>query len=173
MLPRHMKTHTPRHTTSKKTSGTQCKTHQTKDQLDTLKNISSNASKTPLSNYSQSHSPIIQMAWKRRYRQTFVEWLLEKMLIQPNIKHAYLNSKPNKIYQPRPKQVSFGNEAYLSHTSPMCNSTGAKTWLHVLLKCEQWHVHVLITKTHNKAICTYKSFLYQTKYPYNTHSWMQ
>ena len=32
----------------------------------------------------------------------------KNMLIQPNIKHAYLNSKPNKIYQPRPKQVSIG-----------------------------------------------------------------
>ena len=50
------------------------------------------------------------------------------------------------------KQLFFGREAFPSRTCPICNSTDAETWLHVLLKCKQQHIHALITKRHNKAV---------------------
>ena len=50
------------------------------------------------------------------------------------------------------KQLFFGREAYPSNTCPICNSSYAYTWLHVLLKCKQQHIHALITKRHNKAV---------------------
>ena len=50
------------------------------------------------------------------------------------------------------KQLFFGREAFPSRTCPICNSTNADTWLHVLLKCKQQHIHALITKRHNKVV---------------------
>ena len=50
------------------------------------------------------------------------------------------------------KQLFFGREAYPSKTCPICNSSDADTWLHVLLKCKQQHIHALITKWHNKVV---------------------
>ena len=50
------------------------------------------------------------------------------------------------------KQLFFGREAFPSRTCPICNSTDGDTWLHVLLKCKQQHIHALITKIHNKAV---------------------
>jgi hypothetical protein len=50
------------------------------------------------------------------------------------------------------KQLFFGKNAYPSHTCPICNSSEADTWLHVLLKCKQQHIHALITNRHNKAV---------------------
>ena len=34
----------------------------------------------------------------------------------------------------------------------MCNSPDTDTWLHILLKCKQHHIHVLRIKRHNKAM---------------------
>ena len=44
------------------------------------------------------------------------------------------------------KQLFLGREAYPSKTCLICNSPNAVTWLHVLLKCKQQHIHALITK---------------------------
>jgi hypothetical protein len=44
------------------------------------------------------------------------------------------------------KQLLFGKEVYPLKTCPICNSSDAYTWLHVLLKCKQQHIHALITK---------------------------
>ena len=49
-------------------------------------------------------------------------------------------------------QLFFGREAYPSNTGPICNSSNACTWLHLLLKCKQQHIHALITRRHNKAV---------------------
>jgi hypothetical protein len=35
------------------------------------------------------------------------------------------------------KQLFFGREAYPLNTCPICNSSNADTWLHVLLKCKR------------------------------------
>ena len=50
------------------------------------------------------------------------------------------------------KQLFFGREAFPSITCPICNSLNPDTWLHVLLKCKQHHIHALRTKRHNKAV---------------------
>jgi ribonuclease HI len=50
------------------------------------------------------------------------------------------------------KQLFFGIERYPSITCPICNSTDPDTWFHVLLKCQQQHIHALIVKRHNKAV---------------------
>ena len=50
------------------------------------------------------------------------------------------------------KQLFFGKEAFPSRTCPICNSTDADTWLYILLKCKQQHIHALITKRHNRAV---------------------
>ena len=50
------------------------------------------------------------------------------------------------------KQLFFGIERFPSITCPICNSPEADTWLHVLLKCNQHHIHALRTKRHNKAV---------------------
>ena len=50
------------------------------------------------------------------------------------------------------KQLFYGRETFPSRTCPTCNSTDANTWLHVLLKCKQQHIHALITKRHNKRV---------------------
>ena len=50
------------------------------------------------------------------------------------------------------KQLFFGREAFSSITCPICNSLDPDTWLHVLLKCKQHHIHALRTKRHNKAL---------------------
>ena len=57
------------------------------------------------------------------------------------------------------KQLFFGREAYPSNTRPICNSSDANTWLHVLLKCKQQHIHALITKRHNKAVWEIRKFI--------------
>ena len=51
------------------------------------------------------------------------------------------------------KQLFLGREAYPSKTCPIYNSTDVvDTWLHVLLKCKQQHIHALIIKRHNKVV---------------------
>ena len=50
------------------------------------------------------------------------------------------------------KQLFFGREAYPSKTCHVCISLEVDTWLHVLLKCKQQHMHALITKKHNKIV---------------------
>jgi hypothetical protein len=50
------------------------------------------------------------------------------------------------------KQLFFGREAFPSKTCQICNSLDADTWLHILLKCKQQHIHALITKRHNKVV---------------------
>jgi hypothetical protein len=57
------------------------------------------------------------------------------------------------------KQLFFGRTAFPSHTCPICNSLEADTWLHVLLKCKQQHIHSLITNRHNKAVCEIRKLL--------------
>jgi len=50
------------------------------------------------------------------------------------------------------KQLFFGIERFPSITCPICNSPDVDTWLHVLLKCNQHHIHALRIKRHNKAV---------------------
>ena len=50
------------------------------------------------------------------------------------------------------KQLFFSRKAYSLKTCPIYNSIDVDTWLHVLLKCKQQHIHVLITKGHNKVV---------------------
>ena len=50
------------------------------------------------------------------------------------------------------KQLLFYREVYPSKTCPIYNSSDAGTWLHVLLKCKQQHIHALLTKRHNKVV---------------------
>ena len=61
------------------------------------------------------------------------------------------------------KQLFFGRTAYPSHTCPICNSSEADTWLHVLLKCKQQHIHALITNRHNKAVWEIRKLLISNK----------
>ena len=61
------------------------------------------------------------------------------------------------------KQLFFGIEAYPSKTCPICNSSNADTWLHVLLKCKQQYIHALITKRHNKVVWETSKLILSTK----------
>ena len=61
------------------------------------------------------------------------------------------------------KQLFFGRNAYPSNTCPICNSFEADTWLHVLLKCKQQHIHTLITNRHNKAVWEIRKLLVSNK----------
>ena len=61
------------------------------------------------------------------------------------------------------KQLFFGRIAYPSHTCPICQSHEADTWLHVLLKCKQQHIHALITNRHNKAVWEIRKLLISNK----------
>ena len=61
------------------------------------------------------------------------------------------------------KQIFFGREAFPSRTCPICNSTDADTWLHVLLKCKQQRIHALITKRHNRAVLEIRKLLVSTR----------
>ena len=49
-------------------------------------------------------------------------------------------------------KLFFGREGFPSITCPICNSSNLDTWLHVLLKCKQHHIHALYTKGHNRAV---------------------
>ena len=61
------------------------------------------------------------------------------------------------------KQLFFGRTAYPSHTCPICNSHEADTWLHVLLKCNQQHIHALITNRHNKVVWEIRKLIISNK----------
>jgi hypothetical protein len=61
------------------------------------------------------------------------------------------------------KQLFFGREAYPSKTCPICNSLDAYTWLHVLLKCKQQHIHALIIKRHNKVVWEVRKLIMSNK----------
>ena len=50
------------------------------------------------------------------------------------------------------KQLFFGRERFPSITCPICNSTDADTWLHVLLICTHDHIHAIRVKRHNKTV---------------------
>ena len=67
------------------------------------------------------------------------------------------------------KQLFFGREAYPSNTCPICNSPDADTWLHVLPKCKQQHIHALITKDTTKRCGKCVSFLKQNIKILHTH----
>jgi hypothetical protein len=61
------------------------------------------------------------------------------------------------------KQLLVGREAYPSNTCPIYNSLDADAWLHVLFKCKQQHIHVLITKRHNKAVWEIRKIIISNK----------
>ena len=61
------------------------------------------------------------------------------------------------------KQLFFGKTAYPSHTCPICNSLEAETWLHVLLKYKQQHIHALITNKHKKVVWEIRKLLISDK----------
>jgi ribonuclease HI len=57
------------------------------------------------------------------------------------------------------KQLFFGHHQYPSITCPICNSNEPDTWLHVLLKCQQQHIHSLRVSRHNKAVMEIRKLL--------------
>ena len=57
------------------------------------------------------------------------------------------------------KQLFFGHQRFPSITCPICTSTEPDTWLHVLLKCKQQHIHSLRVKRHNKAVAEIRKLL--------------
>ena len=57
------------------------------------------------------------------------------------------------------KQLFFGRQRYPTITCPICNSYEPDTWLHVLLKCRQQHIHSLHVKRHNKAVWEIRKLL--------------
>ena len=61
------------------------------------------------------------------------------------------------------KQLFFGREACPPRTCPICNSTNSDTWLRVLLKRKQQHIHALITKRHNKAVWEIRKLIVSTQ----------
>ena len=61
------------------------------------------------------------------------------------------------------KQTLFGREAFPSITCPICNSPNPDTWLHVLLKCKQHHIHALRTKRHNKVVWELRKLIVASK----------
>jgi hypothetical protein len=61
------------------------------------------------------------------------------------------------------KQLFFGREVFPSITCPICDSTDPDTWLHVLLKCKQHHIHALRTKRHNKAVWELRKLIVSSK----------
>ena len=61
------------------------------------------------------------------------------------------------------KQLFFGREAFPSITCSTCNSLDPNTWLHVLLKCRQHHIHALRINRHDKAIWALRKLLVSTK----------
>ena len=61
------------------------------------------------------------------------------------------------------KQLFFGREAFPSISCSICNSLEPDTWLHVLLKCRQHHIHALNTKRHNKAVWALRKLLVSSK----------
>ena len=61
------------------------------------------------------------------------------------------------------KNLFFGREAFPSITCSICNSLDPDTWLHVLLKCRQHHIHVLRIKRHDKVVWALRKLLVSTK----------
>ena len=57
------------------------------------------------------------------------------------------------------KQMIFGRERFPSITCPICTSQQPDTWLHVLLTCQQQHIHSLRVKRHNKAVWEIRKLL--------------
>ena len=62
------------------------------------------------------------------------------------------------------KQLFFGREAYLSIPCSICNSLEPDTWLHVLLKCRQSHIHALRIKRHNKVVRALRKLIVSSKH---------
>ena len=61
------------------------------------------------------------------------------------------------------KQLFFGRETHPSITCSICNSLEPDTWLHVLLKCRQNHIHALRIKRHNKAVWALRKLIVSSK----------
>ena len=57
------------------------------------------------------------------------------------------------------KRMFFGRERFSSITCPICNSREPDTWLHLLLTCQQQHIHSLRVKRHNKTIWEIRKLL--------------
>jgi hypothetical protein len=60
------------------------------------------------------------------------------------------------------KQLFFGINRFPSIACPICNSQETDTWLHVLLKCNQQHIHALRVKRHNKAVWELRKLILST-----------
>jgi len=61
------------------------------------------------------------------------------------------------------KQLFFGRASFPSITCPICNSLDPDTWLHILLKCKQHHIHALRIKRHNKAVWELRKLIVASK----------
>ena len=57
----------------------------------------------------------------------------------------------------------FRREAYPSITCHICNQLDVDTWLHILLNCKQQHIHVLITRRHDKVVWELRKLLLSNK----------
>ena len=62
------------------------------------------------------------------------------------------------------KATIFGREAYPSITCFICNSLEPDTWLHVLLNCNQNHLHVVRIKRHNQAVWALRKLIVLSKH---------
>ena len=59
--------------------------------------------------------------------------------------------------------VFFDKERFSSITCSICNSPDADTWLHILLKCNQHHIHSLRTTRHNKVVWELRKLILSTQ----------
>jgi hypothetical protein len=57
------------------------------------------------------------------------------------------------------KQLLFGPILYPSITCPICNSQDTDIWPHVLLTCQNPHIHALRIKRHNKVVFEIRKLL--------------
>jgi hypothetical protein len=81
---------------------------------------------------------------------------------QTNKKTCLIKFRTGQYMGHAQKQLFFSIEAFPSWTCPIWNSIDAGTWLHVLLKCKQQHIHALITKRHNKVIWEIRKLILST-----------
>ena len=154
----------PRHTTSKKDGGTQCKKHHTRAPYNTLANTSLNMTK--------KHNLALIATQTHQLHKWLDNKDIDKALsndfwnnptITDKQKTCLIKFRTGQYMGHARKQLFFGINAYPSHTCPICNSPEADTWLHVLLKCKQQHIHALITKIHNKAVWEIHKLLVSNK----------
>jgi hypothetical protein len=93
------------------------------------------------------------------HRQNTIKWFLDQPSYHRQTKTCLVKFIIGQYMGHAWKKLIFGRNTYPSHACPICNSSEAYTWLHVLLKCKQQHIHALITNKHNIAIWEVRKLL--------------